>query len=159
MDLARHGFGALRMRMRIATLVVVAVVLLVSGVASALNLTALGVAKHKVKGRSQTIVVDNRGVTVYELGGESLAKLKCVTRKCFSVWIPVRVKSATSRPRKGKGVPGTLSVLTRVRGGFNQAMLNRHPLYYYKADRGTPGNTKGQGINSFGGSWHVVKGT
>jgi predicted lipoprotein with Yx(FWY)xxD motif len=36
-------------------------------------------------------------------------------------------------------------------------MLDRHPLYYYSGDRGKKGSSKGQGINSFGRSWHVVK--
>ena len=121
------------------------------------TVTSIGVATRTVAGKSETIVVDGRGVTVYELGGESLAHLQCVTRACFNIWPPVKVTSAGSRPEKSAGVPGSLLVLTRVRGGFYQVMLDRHPLYYFAGDKGRHGPTTGQGINSFGGAWHVVK--
>jgi len=54
-------------------------------------------------------------------------------------------------------VPGKVSILQRVRGKFFQVMLDRHPLYYYSGDKGKSGSSKGQGISSFGGAWHVVK--
>ena len=69
----------------------------------------------------------------------------------------VKVSSAGSRVRKASGVPGTVSILRRVRGGFYQVMLDRHPLYYYSGDNGRKGSAKGDGITSFGGRWHVVK--
>jgi predicted lipoprotein with Yx(FWY)xxD motif len=56
----------------------------------------------------------------------------------------------------GAGVPGKLSILHRVKGGFYQVMLNRHPVYYFGQDKGRSGSVKGQGITSFGGRWHVV---
>jgi predicted lipoprotein with Yx(FWY)xxD motif len=126
---------------------------------AAFTVSSLGVAKVTVAGKSVTIVVDNRSVTVYELGGESLKNLQCVTRACFDIWPPVKVSSAGSRVRKAAGVPGTVSILRRVRGGFYQVMLDRHPLYYYSGDSGRKGLAKGDGITSFGGRWHVVKGT
>jgi predicted lipoprotein with Yx(FWY)xxD motif len=159
MERVRRGSAALRIRTRKTVVLAVGVVLVLTAVAAAGPLSSLGVAKRTVKGRSVQIVVDGRGVTVYELGGESLAKLKCVTRKCFNVWPPAKVSSASAKLRKGKGVPGKLSIMQRVRGGFYQAMLDRHPLYYYSKDKGSPGSVKGQGINSFGGGWHVVKGS
>ncbi|MGO9902265.1 MAG: hypothetical protein ACLP0J_21810 [Solirubrobacteraceae bacterium] len=38
-------------------------------------------------------------------------------------------------------------------------MLSRHPLYYYVGDKrqGRAGQTLGQGITSFGGTWHVIQ--
>jgi predicted lipoprotein with Yx(FWY)xxD motif len=110
-----------------------------------------------VSGKSETIVVDGRGVTVYELGGESLAKLECVTRTCFNTWPPLRVPSAATHVHAGPGVPGNVSILQRVKGGFYQVMLDRHPVYYYSGDHGRKGPTGGQGMTSFGGTWHVVK--
>jgi len=123
---------------------------------AAATATSLAPAKRTVAGRSKTIVVDGRGITVYELGGESLAKLECVTKTCFATWPPVKVPSATTRVAVGAGVPGTTSVIHRVKGGFYQVMLDRHPLYYYSGDGGHKGQVKGQGIQSFGGTWHVV---
>jgi predicted lipoprotein with Yx(FWY)xxD motif len=54
-------------------------------------------------------------------------------------------------------VPGPLSILQRVKGNLFQVMLDRHPLYYYAGDK--IGTAKGQGIKSFGGTWHVVNAT
>jgi len=139
-------------------MVAIAALGLLSGLAvAAFTVSSLDVAKVTVGGKSLSIVVDNRGVTVYELGGESLKHLECVTRTCFNVWPPVEVRSARSVPRKASGVPGAVSTLRRVRGGFYQVMLDRHPLYYYSGDSGKKGSAKGDGITSFGGRWHVVK--
>jgi len=35
-------------------------------------------------------------------------------------------------------------------------MLNDHPLYGFAPDMGKKGSAKGEGIKSFGGTWHVV---
>jgi predicted lipoprotein with Yx(FWY)xxD motif len=148
---------SLRARKLLVGVVAAGVLMALTAGAVAGILSSLGVAKQTVAGKSETIVVDRRGVTVYELSGESLAHLQCTTRTCLNIWLPVEVRSAGSRPPKAAGVPGTLSILRRVRGGFYQVMLDRHPLYYYSGDGGNKGSTKGQGINSFGGSWHVVK--
>lgn len=134
----------------------VAVLAAFAGVAVAGSAPSLDAAKRTVARTSETIVVDGRGVTVYELGGESLAHLQCVNRACFNVWPPVKVTSASVRVTKASGVPGTVGIMRRVKGGFYQLMLARHPLYYFSGDRGVPGSTRGQGITSFGGTWHVI---
>ncbi|HEV3055589.1 MAG TPA: hypothetical protein VGX45_13095 [Solirubrobacteraceae bacterium] len=142
-------------RLAAAALVAVAVAAL-AAVALAYTVKSLGVATRTVSGKSEKIVVDGRGVTVYELGGESLARLECITRACFSVWQPLKVPSASTKVTKGVGLTGTVSILRRVKGGFYQVMLSRHPLYYFLGDEGRSGSVKGQGITSFGGTWHVV---
>jgi predicted lipoprotein with Yx(FWY)xxD motif len=130
---------------------------LLAGPAVAGIVSSFGVAKRTVAGKRMTIVVDRRGDTIYELSGESLAHLKCVTNQCLKLWPPVEVRSAGVRPPKAAAVPGTLSVLHRVKGNLYQVMLDRHPLYFYSGDGNNIGFTKGQGISSFGGTWHVVK--
>jgi predicted lipoprotein with Yx(FWY)xxD motif len=131
--------------------------LLVCGVAFALTVKSLGTGKAKVSGKNQTVVVDNRGVTVYEVGGESLAKLECETRACLNVWIPLSVPSATTKVAATKGVPGTVGVFHRVKGHLYQVMLDKHPLYYYSGDKGHKGSAKGQGLKLQGNeTWHVV---
>ncbi len=142
----------------IGALVAVAFVL-PAGLAVAGGMVSLGVAQRTVGGQSATIVVDGRGVTVYELGGESLAHLQCLTRACLNTWPPLKVSSATSRVQKAGRVPGAVSIMHRVKGRFYQVMLDRHPLYYYSGDHGASGSTKGQGITSYGGTWHVVGGS
>jgi predicted lipoprotein with Yx(FWY)xxD motif len=132
--------------------------LALAGVAVAGLVSSLGVAKRTVNGKSTTIVVDRRGDSIYELGGESLGHLKCVSSQCLKLWPPVEVRSANVRPPKAAGVPGTLSILRRVKGNLYQVMLDRHPLYFYSGDAKI-GDTKGQGITSFGGTWQVVQGS
>lgn len=139
------------------TALIVGAVALFAGVALAGTSTSLNTGKRTVSGKTQTIVVDGRGVTVYELGGESLVHLQCVTRACFNVWQPLKVASASTKVAKATGVPGAVGIMRRVQGGFYQLMLSRHPLYYYAGDKGRPGSTYGQGITSFGGTWHVIK--
>ena len=53
-------------------------------------------------------------------------------------------------------MPGSVGIMRRVKGGFYQVMLDRHPLYYFSGDKGHTGSTAGQGITSFGGRWHVI---
>ena len=52
-----------------------------------------------VNGKSKTVLVDSRGVTLYTLSGESVADLKCVNSTCFGLWPPYEV-SATATLRK-----------------------------------------------------------
>ena len=115
---------------------------------------SLQTAKRTVSGKSQTIVVNGQGQTLYALGGESLAKLKCISAQCLKTWKPVTVPSASTRVSVSGGVPGRATVMHRVSARLYQVMLDNHPLYTYSGDKGS--STKGQGIKSYGGSWHVI---
>ena len=117
--------------------------------------TTLGTGTVKINGKSKTVVVDSGGVTLYALSGERVGHLKCVSSTCFGFWPPYKV-SATATLTKVKGVNGTLSKLRRVKGNFFQVMLDGHPLYRFAPDKGTKGSALGEGIKSFGGTWHVV---
>jgi predicted lipoprotein with Yx(FWY)xxD motif len=118
--------------------------------------SSLGVAHRTIAGKSTSIVVDRRGDTVYELGGESLAHLQCVTWTCLKAFQPVLVRSASTKVPVASGVPGKVSVLRRPKANLYQVMLNDHPLYFYSGDT-TIGATKGQGLKGpGGGTWHVV---
>ena len=66
------------------------------------------------------------------------------------------MSSLSAKIRVASGVPGKVTILRRVKANLYQVMLDNHPLYYYSGDRGRVGSTAGQGINSFGGTWHVV---
>jgi predicted lipoprotein with Yx(FWY)xxD motif len=136
-------------------LVCTAVFAVLASTAVAGIVSSLGVAQRTVAGRPATIVVDRRGDTVYELGGESLARLQCVTRSCLKAFPPVEVRSASATVPVAGGVPGKVTVLRRVRANLYQVMLDNHPLYYYSGDT-TIGATKGQGLTGPGGTWHVV---
>jgi predicted lipoprotein with Yx(FWY)xxD motif len=137
----------------------VAVLAMVAGAAVAGVVSSLGVAPRTVAGKPVTIVVDRRGDSIYELSGESLAHLRCISAQCLKAWPPVLTRSQSATVPKAAGVPGKLTILRRVRANLYQVMLDNHPLYFYSGDTKIT-DTKGQGIKGpGGGTWHVVKST
>ncbi len=141
--------------MRLSIIVAVAMAAIAGGAIAAS--TTLGTGAAKVGGKTQTVVVDSTGVTLYTLSGETVRNLKCINASCFNFWPPYKV-SANAQLTKSRGVTGTLSKLRRVRGGFYQVMLNGRPLYRFAGDKGRRGSATGEGIKSFGGTWHVIAG-
>jgi predicted lipoprotein with Yx(FWY)xxD motif len=119
--------------------------------------TTLATGTATVSGKTKTVVVDSTGMTLYTLSGERVGNLKCLNATCFRFWPPYKV-SASANLTKTRGVSGTLSKLRRVRGGFSQVMLNGQPLYRFSGDGGKKGAAAGEGVKSFGGTWHVVAG-
>jgi predicted lipoprotein with Yx(FWY)xxD motif len=143
------------------------VVAAVAGFASA-ALVGLAVAKtptlHVATGASVTnqsgstktenIVINGKGRAVYTLSGDTTRHPKCTkTSGCFSFWPPVTVSSAKSLS-KASGVKGKLG--TFKRNGITQVTLGGHPLYTFSNDH-KKNNATGEGVNAFGGIWHVVK--
>jgi predicted lipoprotein with Yx(FWY)xxD motif len=124
----------------------------VTGLALAKTHTTLGTASNAALGK--TIVVDSRGLTVYELKGENSHHLLCRTQACFKLWPPVKVASRKSRLTAASGVTGRLGIMHR--SGFFQVTLGGHPLYRFAGDSATKGKATGEGIMGFGGTWHVV---
>jgi len=128
----------------------------VAGLAVAKSFT-LGTAKNvSVKGKTESIVVNGRGVTVYDLSGETTRHVLCtMANGCLSFWFPVKVASGKAKLSKGPGVRGKLG--TWHRNGFFQVTLGGHPLYTFKLDNNKKGSATGEGIVSFGGTWHVLR--
>lgn len=124
------------------------------GVAVAKTYT-LQVAKNaKVGNKRENIVVTSRGFAVYTLTGDSKQHPKCTKANgCFQFWPPVTVASA-KQLSKAPGVPGKLGVWQR--NGFLQVTLGGRPVYRFAPDT-QKGVAGGEGIKSFGGTWHVVK--
>jgi predicted lipoprotein with Yx(FWY)xxD motif len=123
------------------------------GLAAARSLTTLSTAKNSTIGK--TIVVDSRGLTVYELSPETTHHLLCKKASgCFSAWPPLTVASAKTKLTAARGVTGKLGILHR--NGIFQVTLGGHPLYHFAGDGSRKGMANGQGIHSFGGNWHVV---
>ncbi|HSO98616.1 MAG TPA: hypothetical protein VLP43_06670 [Solirubrobacteraceae bacterium] len=129
------------------------------GVALAKTFT-LQVAKNaKVTNQSGTtnrenIAVNSRGFAVYTLTGDSKSHPECIKASgCFILWPPLTVSSA-KQLSKASGLKGKLGVWHR--NGFLQVTLAGHPLYRYVADTQRH-NATGEGVQSFGGTWHVEK--
>jgi predicted lipoprotein with Yx(FWY)xxD motif len=103
--------------------------------------------------KSENIVVNSRGFAVYDLTGDSKRHPECTKAKgCFKFWPPVTVASA-NKLSDAPGISGKLGVWHR--DGFLQVTLGGHPLYRFAPDSQAHTAT-GEGIQSFGGTWHVI---
>lgn len=123
------------------------------GMAAAQSPTTLTTAKNAVLG--EHIVVDAHGLTVYELRPETTTHVLCTKAKgCFAVWRPLTVASAKTKLKAARGITSKLGILHR--DGIFQVTLRGRPLYYFVGDGSKRGAANGQGIRSFGGTWHVV---
>jgi predicted lipoprotein with Yx(FWY)xxD motif len=132
----------------LAMAAVVAVMAMSAGAAS----TTIGAKSAKVGAKHESIAVNSRGVAVYTLSGDTPKHMKCTKNNgCFSAWPVVTVKGRASKAAGVKGKLGTFK-----RNGFTQVTLNGHPLYTYAGDQNRAGIATGNGLNSFGGTWHVV---
>jgi predicted lipoprotein with Yx(FWY)xxD motif len=136
---------------RRAVLVAVAGLLAMAAFAVARSAT-IGVGRAEVKGHRESVAVNSRGVTIYELAPESAHRLVCTSSACLSVWPPVKASGALV---KAAGVRGKLGTVKRR--GYRQVTLNGHPVYTFTEDGGRRGKAEGEGINNFGGVWHVFK--
>jgi predicted lipoprotein with Yx(FWY)xxD motif len=103
----------------------------------------------------QTIAVDQHGRTVYVLSPETTHHLLCRSRSCLLLWPPVTVRSRSVKLVAGHGVQGRLGLLRRSNGVL-QVTLRGLPLYRYAGD-GSSGEANGEGIKSFGGTWHALR--
>jgi predicted lipoprotein with Yx(FWY)xxD motif len=103
----------------------------------------------------KTIVVDAHGLTVYVLSPETVHNRLCTSaNRCFGFWPPVTVASAKSKLTKASGVKGKLAIVHQF--GVFQVTLDGHPLYRFKLDANKRGSAKGDKIQGFNGTWHVV---
>ena len=105
----------------------------------------------------EQVVADAQGRTLYALSPETTHHLLCRSSECFKRWPPLTVHSSKTKLKAGPGVHGSLGILRRRDGKF-QVTLQGKPLYRYSEDH-AKGDANGQGIESFGGSWHVISAT
>jgi predicted lipoprotein with Yx(FWY)xxD motif len=94
-----------------------------------------------------TIVVTSDGKTVYTLtnGGQQVA----CSDACLQVWPAVTLPAGTTKAT-GTGVKNVGT------GPGGTVTINGAPVYTFAGDA-KAGDTAGEGINSFGGTWNVVK--
>jgi len=132
----------------LAIAAVLAVMAMGAGAAS----NTIGVKTAKVGARRQSIAVTSKGLSVYTLSGDTRQHMECTKGNgCFSAWPPVTVKGKVTKAAGIKGKLGTFK-----RNGFTQVTLNGHPLYTFAGDDHRAGVANGNGLVSFGGTWHVV---
>jgi predicted lipoprotein with Yx(FWY)xxD motif len=97
------------------------------------------------------ILVDSRGITLYDFVKDKGTTSACYGA-CAALWPPLITKRT---PIAGPGVRASLLGTTKRKDGKLEVTYNGHPLYYFVSDM-KPGQTTGQGVNQFGGPWWVL---
>jgi predicted lipoprotein with Yx(FWY)xxD motif len=119
----------------------------VASARSTTGATKVGVASSRL-GR---IVVDGKGRTLYLFEKDKNRRSACYG-PCATYWPPLLTHGkAVARAGAKLSLLGT----TRRASGSEQVTYGGHPLYRFVLD-GKPGQTKGEGLQDFGGSWNVV---
>lgn len=109
-------------------------------------------ATATVAGKSETILTDQEGMTLYTYTADKGGKVGC-TGHCLTLWPPLSVPKGVTTPT-GSGLTGTLGT-AQVPGGGSMVTYNNWPLYRWVQDK-SPGDTTGQNITDSGGTWYVA---
>jgi predicted lipoprotein with Yx(FWY)xxD motif len=110
------------------------------GALVALGKTALG-----------KVLVDARGRTLYLFAKDKGGRSACYGA-CATYWPPLL---SSAKPRAARGVRASSLGLTKRADGKRQVTYAGQPLYTFSLDR-RAGETSGQGLTDFGGSWNAV---
>ena len=97
------------------------------------------------------IVVDGKGRTLYLSEKDKRRRSACYG-ECATYWPPLLTHG---KPVARPGVKQSLLGTTRRANGSQQVTYAGHPLYRFALDT-KPGQTKGEGLQDFGGGWDVV---
>jgi len=89
------------------------------------------------------------GRTLYDLTADTPTSTAC-SGSCTTIWFPLL---ATGAPSSATPLPHQVSALTDANG--QQVEYDGHLLYTFSGDTAA-GQAQGEGIQSFGGIWHVV---
>jgi len=98
-----------------------------------------------------TVLVDGRGRTLYLFTADPTAKSACYGQ-CAAVWPPFLTSDA---PVKVGAAKQALLKTVKRKDGTLQVVYAGHPLYFFSGDT-RAGQTKGEGIVHFGGSWYAL---
>ncbi len=88
------------------------------------------------------------GRTLYTNTADTPTHLIC-TGSCLSIWPPI-----LGTAKVGAGLSAGMFGTVR-RGSATQVTYQGHPLYEFSSDS-APGDTKGNGLNDQGGTWHAA---
>lgn len=98
------------------------------------------------------ILADDKGMTVYTLTKDG--KPVACTGPCLTAWPPLVLPGSSAAPTGSSGITG-LSVVAGPNGARLVAVKGA-PLYRFIQDKDA-GDAYGDGVQSFGGVWHVAK--
>jgi predicted lipoprotein with Yx(FWY)xxD motif len=143
------------MRNRIKLLVALAAAAALAAIATAFapasTTTVAGAKVSAGKSPLGRILVDSKGITLYDFVQDKGGKSSCYGA-CAALWPPLITKG---KPNAGAGVRPSLLGTTKRSDGKLEVTYDGHPLYYWVGDH-KPGQTTGQGLNQFGAPWWVI---
>jgi predicted lipoprotein with Yx(FWY)xxD motif len=103
-----------------------------------------------------TVLVDGRGRTVYILTSGGHTNVPCTDSSgCTKLWPDLPLSSGTSKARAGMGVKASLLGTKKLSDGETYPTYNGWLMYEYAGDSAS-GQSNGEGITSFGGTWYVL---
>jgi predicted lipoprotein with Yx(FWY)xxD motif len=106
---------------------------------------------HVASSRLGKILVTSRGRTLYLFKKDSGTKSACFGM-CATFWPPLQT---SGKPAVGSGAKASLVGTTTRSDGKLQVTYDGHPLYTFMKDT-KAGDTNGQGLTAFGGSWFAI---
>src|SRR5438874_1540661 len=125
-----------------------AAVALVAGLGTAAGASRNGVTVAGVKTGLGRTLVDGRGRTLYLFGKDKHGNSAC-SGACAGYWPPL---FASGKPHAASGAKASLLGTTKRADGRLQVTYNHHPVYTFVQDT-HKGDTRGEGLNIFGGEW------
>jgi len=99
------------------------------------------------------IIVNSSGATLYDFHKDKGSKSSCYG-SCAKIWPPLTTSGGT--PQAAGGTQQSLLGTSPRSDGTTQVTYGGHPLYTYVGDS-KRGETSGNGLTEFGGSWHALR--
>ena len=103
-----------------------------------------------------TVVVDGRGRTVYILTADGKTNAPCTDESgCTKLWPDLPLPDGVASAKAEMGIKASLLSTKKLGDGETYPTYHGWLVYEYAGDSG-PGQSNGQGINSFGGTWYAL---
>jgi predicted lipoprotein with Yx(FWY)xxD motif len=103
-----------------------------------------------------SVVVDSRGRTVYVLTADGHTNMPCDDASgCTKVWPDLPFPDGVSSAKAGTGIDASKLSSLKESDGETYPTYNGWLMYEFAHDTGA-GQTNGEGIHSFGGTWYAL---
>jgi len=103
-----------------------------------------------------TVVVDGNGRTVYLLTSGGHTNVPCDDASgCTKIWPDLPLPDGVSGAKAGTGIQASLLGTMKLADGQTYPTYNGWLVYEFSGDSG-PGQGRGEGIKSFGGTWYAL---
>ncbi len=111
-----------------------------------------GIVSAAKVGDLGTILVDSKGLTLYDFHKDKGSKSACYDA-CAAAWPPLLTEGD---PQAQGAADRSMLGTTRRKDGTVQVTYNGWPLYTYAGDQ-NPGEANGNDIDEFGAEWYALQ--